>query len=37
MEATLDSEEDKEKFERLISMLNELDDVQEIYHNITLE
>ncbi len=37
MEAKLDSEEDKEKFERLINMLNELDDVQEIYHNITLE
>ena len=35
MEATLD-DEDKEKFERLTNMLDELDDVQDVYHNVTL-
>ena len=35
MDTTL-SEEEQEKFERLMNMLNELDDVQEIYHNVTL-
>lgn len=36
MSATLDSEEDQEKFDRLTSMLDELDDVQDVYHNIAL-
>ncbi|MBU1142436.1 MAG: YebC/PmpR family DNA-binding transcriptional regulator [Firmicutes bacterium] len=36
METTLDLEEDQEKFERLLSMLDELDDVQEVYHNVIL-
>ncbi|MDY0294374.1 MAG: YebC/PmpR family DNA-binding transcriptional regulator [Acholeplasmataceae bacterium] len=36
MDATLDNEEDKEKFERLTSMLDELDDVQDVYHNVAL-
>ncbi|MGE4320260.1 MAG: YebC/PmpR family DNA-binding transcriptional regulator [Acholeplasmataceae bacterium] len=35
MDTTL-SEEEQEEFERLMNMLNELDDVQEIYHNVTL-
>jgi len=35
METTLDGE-DLEKFERLISMLDELDDVQDVFHNVTL-
>ncbi len=35
-ETTLDLEEDQEKFERLLSMLDELDDVQEVYHNVIL-
>lgn len=37
MEATLDNDEDKDKFDRLISMLDELDDVQNVYHNVALE
>lgn len=36
MQATLDSEEDLGKFDRLIQMLDELDDVQNVYHNIKL-
>ena len=36
MEATLDDEEDQSKFDRLIQMLDELDDVQNVYHNIKL-
>lgn len=35
METTLEGE-DLEKFERLISMLDELDDVQDVFHNVTL-
>jgi transcriptional/translational regulatory protein YebC/TACO1 len=31
---TLDSDEDKELWERLINMLNECEDVQQIYHNV---
>ncbi len=33
----LEKEEDKENFNRLIGLLDELDDVQEIYHNVELE
>ncbi len=36
METTLDSEEDQEKFDRLTSMLDELDDVQDVFHNVHL-
>ena len=36
METTVEGE-DKDKFNRLLDMLNELDDVQEIYHNVNLE
>jgi YebC/PmpR family DNA-binding regulatory protein len=36
METSLDLEEDQEKFERLLSMLDEIDDVQEVYHNVIL-
>jgi YebC/PmpR family DNA-binding regulatory protein len=36
MEATLDNDEDLGKFDRLIQMLDELDDVQNVYHNIKL-
>lgn len=28
--------EDKEKFERLLDMLDELDDVSNVYHNVEL-
>lgn len=35
METTLEGE-DLEKFERLISMLDELDDVQDVFHNVIL-
>ncbi len=34
---TLETEEEKENFNRLLDMLNELDDVQEVYHNVELE
>jgi YebC/PmpR family DNA-binding regulatory protein len=34
-EVSLESDEEKERFERLIDMLNELDDVQDVYHNVT--
>lgn len=33
---TLDSDEDKKMFEKLTSMLEECEDVQDVYHNITL-
>lgn len=33
----LESEEDKANFQKLLDMLNELDDVQEIYHNVELD
>lgn len=36
METTLDSEEDQDKFNRLTSMLDELDDVQDVFHNVGL-
>ncbi len=35
METELNDEE-KEKFERLLDLLNELDDVQDVYHNVAL-
>lgn len=35
METTLDGD-DREKFDRLMNMLEELDDVQDVYHNVTL-
>jgi YebC/PmpR family DNA-binding regulatory protein len=35
METTLEGE-DLEKFDRLVSMLDELDDVQDVFHNVTL-
>ena len=31
---TLEDEHDKQKYERFLAMLDECDDVQEIYHNI---
>ena len=34
---TLETAEEKENFQRLLDMLNELDDVQEIYHNVSLD
>ncbi len=34
---TLDSEEDKEAFQKLLSMLNEVDDVNKVYTNVTAE
>ncbi|TVP86206.1 MAG: YebC/PmpR family DNA-binding transcriptional regulator [Acholeplasmataceae bacterium] len=33
-EATLESDEERERFEKLLQMLDEIDDVQEVYHNI---
>ena len=36
METSLDNEEDQGKFDRLIELLDELDDVQVVSHNITL-
>jgi YebC/PmpR family DNA-binding regulatory protein len=35
-ETTFDNEEDQDKFDRLMQMLDEIDDVQEVYHNVTL-
>lgn len=32
----LETEEEKENFNRLLEMLNDLDDVQDIYHNVEL-
>ena len=34
MDVELTSDEDKEKFDKLLNMLNELDDVQEVFHNV---
>ena len=34
---TLEEEHDKQKFERFMEMLDDCDDVQNIYHNITTE
>ncbi len=31
---TLESDEDKEMFDKLLDTLNDLDDVQEVYHNV---
>jgi YebC/PmpR family DNA-binding regulatory protein len=36
METELSSDDEKEKFDRLLAMLDEIDDVQEIYHNVKL-
>ena len=36
-ETTLTSEEELQKFEKLIQMLEELDDVQEVFHNVVIE
>ena len=35
-EVTL-SEEDKAKFERMLEMLDDCEDVQQVYHNVDLE
>ncbi len=35
-EVTL-SEEDKAKFERMLEMLDDCEDVQQVYHNVNLE
>ena len=35
-EVTLQSEEDQELFNRLLSLLDEVDDVQHVYHNVSL-
>ena len=34
METELTSDEDTQRFEKLMDMLNELDDVQDVYHNV---
>lgn len=34
MEVVLESEEDKELFEKLMNMLDEVEDVQNVYHNV---
>ena len=36
MEVTIDNDEDKEQFNKLLDMLNEVDDVKDVYHNIAL-
>ncbi len=36
METSFDNEEDQGKFDRLIEMLDEIEDVQNVYHNVTL-
>jgi YebC/PmpR family DNA-binding regulatory protein len=36
MYTTLDSEEEKETFDRLMSMLDEIDDVQQVFHNVSI-
>ncbi|MBN2299634.1 MAG: YebC/PmpR family DNA-binding transcriptional regulator [Acholeplasmataceae bacterium] len=36
METSFDNEEDQGKFERLVEMLDEIDDVQNVYHNVAL-
>lgn len=37
METLLEHEEEQDKFDRLINMLDELDDVQNVYHNLKIE
>ena len=32
----LDNEEDKEMFDKLLSMLDDIEDVQNVYHNVEL-
>lgn len=34
IETELDNEEDKENFQKLLNMLDEVDDVQEVYHSV---
>lgn len=34
IDASIENEEDQKNFDKLIDMLNEVDDVQEIYHNL---
>ncbi len=34
---TISDEEDKKRYDKLMTMLNEDEDVQEVYHNITVE
>ena len=34
---TLESEEDKESWNRLLTMLDDCDDVQKVYHNVEAE
>ena len=36
MYTTLDHDDDKETFERLVQMLDELDDVQQVFHNVSI-
>ncbi|MBU1141928.1 MAG: YebC/PmpR family DNA-binding transcriptional regulator [Firmicutes bacterium] len=36
MGLSFDHQEDQDRFDRLVQMLNELDDVQDVYHNINL-
>ena len=33
---TLDDEHDKEMWQRLLNLLDEVDDVQEVYHNVEM-
>jgi YebC/PmpR family DNA-binding regulatory protein len=37
METSFDHEEDQDKFDRLVGMLDELDDVQNVYHNVSFK
>lgn len=37
MEVTLENEDDKKEFEKLLNMLDEVDDVTEVYHNVNME
>lgn len=36
MYTTLDHDDEKETFERLVQMLDELDDVQQVFHNVSI-
>lgn len=36
METAFDNTEDQEKFDKLMSMLDEIDDVQDVFHNVAL-
>ncbi len=36
MSTKFDNQDDVDKFERLMDMLNELDDVQDVYHNVEI-